>query len=275
MSQRGWGGGGPTRHPVSVRTGSGEEFPSRQASPAHAPRCGWPLRVVDRFRRMCNGSGCASSPTHPFFFLARRKYQPVRTHGLHTVPSCGAYIYRTTSRAVSVGLARRGVVQSFFELMLLKSDRLGAVLLWRPGASQYLVFCGATSKNAKGVATLDCYSYSRFFFWIARLRETDLLPYTPGPHPGPLRGIFFIGVLPRGGRGLARRGIVELLRIKCFSQRASRRRTTAPQGASLDILQRTCKNMYTLWTAMPSSIHFFQFGTSQNTISHARTERSQ
>ena len=66
-----------------------------------------------------------------------------------------------------------------------------------------------TAKNAQAVATLDCYSYSREFLGLARLREINLLPYTHGPHPGPLCGIFLSGVLPRGGRGLARRrGVV-------------------------------------------------------------------
>ncbi len=170
-----------------------------------------------------------------FFFLARRKYQPVRTHGLHTVlRAVLIFIERPPARYAWPSAALRGAELLRINASQKRPARRRPTMAPRGVSVPGILRC--TSKNAKGVSGHSGLRFLfeiNFFFGSARLRETDLLPYTPGPHPGPLRGIFLSGVLPRGGRGLARRGIVELLRIKCFSQRASRRRTTAPQGASL------------------------------------------
>ena len=85
---------------------------------------------------MCNSSRLCFISDAPFFLAqgvtARRKYLPVRTHGLHSVlRAVLIFIECPPARCAWSSAALRGA--ELLRINASQSDRLGAVLLWRPG----------------------------------------------------------------------------------------------------------------------------------------------
>ena len=129
-------GKGAKRQPVSVRTGSGVAVPVAPDPSSPRSRCVWPSASSINSGVCSIALGCASSPTHLFFLAqgvtARRKYLPVRTHGLHTVlRAVLIFIERPPARCAWSSAGLRGA--ELLRINASQSDRLGAVLLWRPG----------------------------------------------------------------------------------------------------------------------------------------------